>query len=189
MTIETVYEILEYAEMDITLDMANGIYSGIVYDTGRLSFSNTTSRDMYICSKMIDVGVEPAEITNRMFFENSFDALRAIGRGLANMEQYLDGAVIVIYLDKETMDTNNQGEIEELANYSVAIRGGKIGLFIREIKPNFHKVSFRSKCDVDVNQIAKKFNGGGHARAAGCRLDGSKDEILHKILTEIAKEL
>ncbi len=105
------------------------------------------------------------------------------------MESHLDGAVIVVYLSFNEMNNNHSGEVEELANYSVAIRGGKVGLFIRETKPGFHKVSFRSKSDVDVNKVAKAFDGGGHIRAAGCRFDGSKEEMLPKILEEIKKQL
>ncbi len=188
-TTQLIYEIIELAGIEIDRELARAVYTGIVYDTGRFSFSNTTARDMYICGKMIDYGVEPSDITNRIFFENSFDALRTIGAGLATMESHLDGAVIVIYLDYEAMSRNHQGEIEELANYSVAIRGGKLGLFVREFKPGFHKISFRSKGNIDVNEIAKVFNGGGHTRAAGCRIEGGKDEVINKVLAEIKKRL
>lgn len=188
-TTHLVYEIIETLDMPVSVEMAKAIYTGIVYDTGRFSFSNTTARDMYICAKMIDAGVNPFEITDRIFFSSSFKALQTIGTGLANMENYLDGQVIVIYLRHNEMKNNHQGEVEELANYSVAIRGGKVGLFIRETKPGFHKVSLRSKCDVDVNAVAKKFGGGGHTRAAGCRFEATKEEILQKLLAEIKKYL
>jgi len=188
-TTQLVYEILDLSEMNVGLEEAKAIYTGIVYDTGRFSFSNTTARDMYIGSKLIELGVSPSDITERIFFSSSFKALQTIGTGLANMESYLSGEVIVIYLSHEEMKNNHQGEVEELANYSVAIRGGKVGLFIREAKPGFHKVSFRSKSDVDVNKVAKAFGGGGHKRAAGCRFEASKEEILHKILEEIKKQL
>ena len=188
-TTQLVYEIIDQAKITFDLDLAQAIYTGIVYDTGRFSYSNTTSRDMYICGEMIDAGVQPSKINDRIFFENSFEAIRTIGKGLSEMENYLDGAVNVIYLDHSTMSRDRNGEIEELANYSVAIRGGKVGIFIREIRPRFHKISLRAKADIDVNQIAKKFNGGGHTRAAGCRLDGTKREVIEKILAEIKKQL
>ncbi len=184
-TTHLIYEVLEHYDVPLNRDYANAIYTGIVYDTGRFSFSNTTARDMYIGGKMIALGVDPAEINNRLFFENSYNALRTIGQGLANLESYFDGAVNIIYLDYKAMNTEHQGEIEELANYSVAIRGGKVGLFIREVKPGFHKVSFRSKDNVDVNQVAKAFDGGGHARAAGCRIEGTKDEVIKRLLAEL----
>lgn len=188
-TTQLVYEIIDLAKMEIDLNLASAIYTGIVYDTGRFSFSNTTARDMFICGRMIEIGVDPAEINNRIFFENSFAALRTIGKGLASMESYLNGAVNIIYLDHESMQSNHQGEIEELANYSVGIRGGQVGLFIREAQPGLHKVSFRSKGKVDVNQVAKAFNGGGHTRAAGCRIQGTKDEVTKLLLAEIEKRL
>jgi phosphoesterase RecJ-like protein len=186
---QLVYEIIEVSGVDINSDMAKAIYSGIIYDTGRLSFSNTSSRDLYICGRMIDLGVNPSEITNRIFFENSFEALRTIGKGLATMENYLDGQVNIIYLDNEMMKGNHKGEIEELANYSVAVRGGKVGVFIREIKPGFHKVSLRDKYGINVNRVAKAFDGGGHIRAAGCQIEGSKEEVITKLTNEIAKWL
>ncbi len=186
---QLVYEILDQAKVAIDLELAKAIYTGIVYDTGRFSFSNTTSRDMYICGKMIDAGVKPAKINDRIFFEISFEAIRTIGKGLAEIENYLDGDVNVIYLDHTTMSRNYHGEIEELANYSVAIRGGKVGLFLREIRPRYYKVSLRAKADIDVNKVARKFNGGGHTRAAGCRLDGTKREVIEKVLAEIKKQL
>jgi phosphoesterase RecJ-like protein len=144
---------------------------------------------MLIGGKMIDLGVDPAEINNRIFFENSFSALRTIGAGLANLESYFNGAVNIIYLNYEQMNSEHQGEIEELANYSVAIRGGQVGLFIREVKPGFHKISLRSKSHVDVNRVAKAFDGGGHTRAAGCRVEGTKEQVIQKILGELKKHL
>lgn len=184
-----VHEVVEVSGMKIDIDLAETIFTGIIYDTGRFSFSNTTSRDLYVCSRMVEIGVKPSEITNKIFFENSFSALKTIGKGLYSLEKYLDGAVNVIYLGYDDMQNSDQSEIEELANYSVAIRGGKVGLFVREVKPGFHKVSFRSHSNVDVNKVAKAFDGGGHSRASGCRLDGSKEEILPKIIAEIGKQL
>lgn len=188
-TTHLIYEIIEEAGMKMDKSYAEAIYTGIVYDTGRFSFSNTTSRDMFIGGKMIDLGADPEQINNRLFFENSFHALRTIGKGLANLESYFDGAVNIIYLDYESMNSSDQSEIEELANYSVAIRGGQVGLFIREVKPSFHKISLRSKGPVDVNQVAKSFDGGGHARAAGCRIEGTKNEVIEMILKVVSDHL
>jgi phosphoesterase RecJ-like protein len=186
-TTQLIFDIVDQAGIPIDVELAKAIYTGIVYDTGRFSFSNTRAHDMFIGGKMIERGISPSEINNRIFFENSFNALRTIGRGLSTLESYFEGKVNVIYLDYLDMNNGYQAEIEELANYSVAIRGGEVGLFIREIKPGLHKVSFRSKSDVDVNQVAKAFDGGGHARAAGCRIEGDKQEVLDRVLAELRK--
>ncbi len=188
-TTAMVYEIIAHSGVEVDRELAKAIFTGIVYDTGRFAFSNTTARDFYIASRMVECGANPSEISDIIFFENSIDALRTIGKGLSSMESYLNGAVVVVYLDYETMRTSNPHEIEELTNYSVAVRGAKVGLFVREIKPRFHKISLRSKSNVDVNKVAKAFNGGGHARAAGCRINGDKEEVIRKLLEEIEKHL
>lgn len=184
-----VYEVIAKSGISINQDLAECIFTGIIYDTGRFSFSNTTARDLYVCSKMVEIGVKPSEIANRIFFQNSFNALKTIGKGLHSLENHLHGAVNIIYLGYADMAQNDQSEIEELANYSVAIRGGKVGLFIREVEPGLHKVSFRSHSHVDVNRVAKNFDGGGHSRAAGCRIRGSKNEIIDQILQVIKEQL
>jgi phosphoesterase RecJ-like protein len=186
---QLVYELIEATDVKVDLPLAEAIYTGIVYDTGRFSFSNTTARDHIICGKMVQIGVDPAEITSKIFFEHSFESVKTIGRGLSSMESYLDGRVNVIYLGLAAMTQNHQGEIEELANYSIGIRRGKVGVFIREIKPRLHKISFRSKDEVDVNHIAKSFGGGGHIRAAGCRIEGTRKSVVNKIIAEISKQL
>ncbi len=188
-TAAMIYVIINTAHIEFDLPLAQAIYTGILYDTGRFSFSNTKSRDLLVASEMVNLGVVPAEITNRIFFENSFESLKTIGAGLSSLENYLNGAVNVIYLNFSQMAGQNQNEIEELASYSTAVRNGQVGLYIREIEPDFHKISLRSKSNVDVNLIARVFSGGGHIRAAGCRIHGTKQEILPKILAEIEKQL
>ena len=44
-----VHEVVEASGQIIDLTMAEAIFTGIVYDTGRFSFSNTTARDLYVC--------------------------------------------------------------------------------------------------------------------------------------------
>ncbi|RLD09384.1 hypothetical protein DRI50_12205, partial [candidate division KSB1 bacterium] len=100
-TTAMVYELYVQSGIKINLDMAKALYTGILYDTGRFSFSNTTARDYSIAAEMLKIGVRPAEITNRIFFESSFDALKTIGKGLFSLESHLNGLVNSIYLNQD----------------------------------------------------------------------------------------
>ena len=62
-------------------------------------------------------------------------------------------------------------------------------MFVYEKSTGVFKVSMRSEDDVDVSAVAQSFGGGGHAKAAGCTVEGSKKEILDKIIVEISKQL
>ena len=188
-TTSMVYELFIQSGISIDLDMARALYTGILYDTGRFSYSNTTARDYSIAAEMLKIGVRPSEIAGRIFFENSFEALKTIGKGLFSLERHLDGLVNSIYLSRDDLNAQDPSEIEELANLSVSIKGGDTGLFIREIKPDFHKISLRSKNKIDVNQVAKVFDGGGHKRAAGCRIAGKRQYVITALLAEIQKQL
>jgi len=188
-TTSMVYELYKQSGLKIDLEMAKALYTGILYDTGRFSYSNTTERDYAIAAEMVSLGVKPAKITNRVFFENSFDAFRTIGKGLFSLERHLDGKVCSIYLSHSDLEGQDQSEIEELANYSVSVRGADVGLFIREIKSDFHKISLRSREIVDVNRVARAFEGGGHVRASGCRIAGTRNTVIEYLLQEIVKQL
>ena len=115
--------------------------------------------------------------------------MKTLGYALANMKVLLDGKLSVIFIPLEIMETNNHAEIEELANYSVAIQGVEVGIFVREVQPHYYKMSFRSKGNVNVNSIAKVFGGGGHMHAAGARYTGQYIELEQKIASEVQKFL
>jgi phosphoesterase RecJ-like protein len=188
-TSQLIYELVMAAEFSMDRNMAEIIFTGIMYDTGRFSFSNTSQRDFQIAADLLLYGVKPHEIANRLFFTNSFTSMKTLGYALSHMELILDGRISLIHLPHSIMVSNNQGEIEELANYSVAIKGVEVGLFIREVEPNYFKVSFRSKGRINVNTIAKTFGGGGHTHAAGARFSGKYADLRKRIEEEFRKYL
>lgn len=72
------------------------------------------------------------------------------------------------------IDINNSKEdTDGIVNYTRNIEGVEVGIFYKEVKINEYKVSLRSKRFVDVADIAQKFGGGGHKRAAGFTYFGS----------------
>ncbi len=188
-TSQLVYEVVSKYGIEMDEALATQLFTGIMYDTGRFSFSNTRQRDFEIAAHLLQYGVIPSEIANRLFFENSYESMKIIGYGLANMESVLDGKLAIIFLPLDIMEQNNHSEIEELANYSVSVRGVEVGLFIREVKPNYFKISFRSKGRVNVNAIARIFGGGGHLHAAGCRFTGTYQQLREQLIQEVEKHL
>ncbi len=188
-TSQLVYEVVQESRVELDDALATQLFTGIMYDTGRFSFSNTRQRDFEIAANLLKFSVRPHEIANRLFFDNSFQSMKIIGYGLANMQTFLNGKLAIIHLPLEVMKQNNHSEIEELANYSVAVRGVEVGLFVREVKPNYFKISFRSRGRVNVNAIARVFGGGGHLHAAGCRFTGTYPDLQQRLIQEVEKHL
>jgi phosphoesterase RecJ-like protein len=188
-TSQLIYDIIEAGKVPLNRDLAEILFAGIMYDTGRFSFSNTRQRDFEITAILTGYDIKPHVIANHLFFTSSFESIKTLGYALDNMEVFLDGRTSIIYLPNEMMLNKNHAEIEELANYSVAIKGVEVGLFIREIEPGFFKVSLRSRGKANVNSIAKIFGGGGHAHAAGMRYRGQYQDLKQKLVKEVSHHL
>jgi phosphoesterase RecJ-like protein len=188
-TSQILYEIIDQSKLPISAELASLLFSGIMYDTGRFSFSNTRSRDFEISAVLVKKGAVPSDIANYLFFNNSFLSMKTLGYALANMESLYEGKLSVIFLPLDIMKNNIHAEIEELANYSVAMKSVEVGLFIREVEPGYFKISFRSKGKVNVNRIAKLFGGGGHMHAAGARYNGNFKDLREKIKEAVKEKL
>ncbi|RMH64057.1 MAG: bifunctional oligoribonuclease/PAP phosphatase NrnA [Calditrichaeota bacterium] len=184
-----VYEWLEAGAVRLNKSLADALYTGIISDTGRLSYSNTRARDLEICARLVEAGVEVEAITNQLFFNNPYKALRVVGLGLVKMQQALDGRLAYTTLPLAALQGVDQSDLEELANYPVSVRGAKVGAYIREIEPDFYKISLRSRSRTDVRKVAQEFNGGGHYHAAGCRFKGTKQALLDKLISAVEKQL
>jgi bifunctional oligoribonuclease and PAP phosphatase NrnA len=78
---------------------------------------------------------------------------------------------------------------DEFINYPRSIDTVEVAFFFRELPDGRWKVSFRSKERVDVAALASQFNGGGHARAAGCTLEGSLREVRERVHSAVQKVL
>jgi phosphoesterase RecJ-like protein len=188
-TSQILYELIRQAEIAMTSDLATLIFTGIMYDTGRFSFSNTRQVDFKIGADLVKYGANPKDIANRLFFNNSFNSMKILGYALSTMKSFLDGKLCIIHLPLEKIKDQNQGELEELANYSVGIEGVEVGIFVREVEPDFFKISFRSKGRINVNLIAGQLGGGGHDHAAGARYSGNIHELTEKLKKLVSNTL
>ena len=184
-----IYEILSRSKIVFEKELATLLLSGIMYDTGRFSFSNTRQRDFEIAANLTGAGANSNQIASHLFFNNSFESLKTVGYGLANMQLRLNGKVCVISLPLELIHHSKRIDTDELSNYSLAIKGVEVGLFVRQFEENVTKVSFRSRGVVDVKKGARNFGGGGHLHAAGCRTNAKPESLIEEILIEIQKQL
>lgn len=184
-----VYELAVAAPVEIDLPLAEAIYTGIVYDTGRLSYANTRAFDLQACAHLISLGVQPKKVTNNIFMNYKCKTLQVLGQGLKNIMQYANGKITIIHLSLADMGSVDMAELEELAAYSVSVRGTEVGVYIREIEAGEFKLSLRSKNDADVRSVAQQFDGGGHYHAAGCSFKGSYADLITVLVPKLKEIL
>jgi len=80
---------------------------------------------------------------------------------------------------------DTEGLVDEVRQ----LEGTVAALLIREFDSGW-KLSLRAKRrDLDVGAIAGEFGGGGHRAAAGCRINGSEDEVCRVIEESFGRAL
>ena len=76
-------------------------------------------------------------------------------------------------------------DLEGIIEHARSIRGTEVALLFREMKEGSTKVSFRSTGDVNVNEIARAFGGGGHAKASGALIGGRIETVVPRVLDAV----
>jgi phosphoesterase RecJ-like protein len=184
-TVEIVYTLFSQWNIPLSPETATLIYTGIMSDTGKFVFPNTTYRSLSICAEMVKHGAKPDVIASNLYFRNSIDTLKALAAALNTLEFYCDGAISSIHLSCKDLTQNGEVDTEGFVDYLLTIEDTEVVFFMLEEKEDFYRVSFRSKRKVDVNEVSKYFNGGGHSRASGCCIEGKLDDVKNRILNRI----
>jgi bifunctional oligoribonuclease and PAP phosphatase NrnA len=184
-TAELIYDFITDLgdEALIDIHIAESVFTGLVTDTGSFKFS-TNPRTYEIASKLKNIGLDDYSIQNHIF--NSLDPkqLKILGHCLANrMELVLSGKAAIMHLTKEDYKQFQiqRGDTEGIINYMLMMKSVVLAAFVME-QPTIIKLSFRSKDQVNVQQMATShFNGGGHKNAAGGHAYAKLNDVLEKL--------
>lgn len=168
---EIIFDLLGQMNVTITRDIAIALYTAITTDTGSFRFECTTPRTMEVGAKLLAVGIPHQEIARKVFDERPMNRLRLIERALATMESHFDGRVVLMSLrDKDFTELNlPDKDTGDIVNYGLAPKEAEVSMILKEHEGKI-RVSIRTKRKVDAGLFAEVFQGGGHARAAGCTL-------------------
>lgn len=184
-TAELVYDFLVDLGLDKYIDsaVAEALYTGILMDTG--SFRYATNPHVFeIAAALKKIGMDDYMLQIRLFNSMTEKQLKLLGHCLANrLEMLSEYQTGIIWLDKEDYKTwaIGRGDTEGIVNYILMVRNMKMAVFISE-QQNITKLSFRSKGNVNVQEICHQyFNGGGHRNAAGGQLKASIEETIAKV--------
>ncbi|QGT99215.1 hypothetical protein SYNTR_0622 [Candidatus Syntrophocurvum alkaliphilum] len=186
-TAEIITNLIPLLNVDITKDIANALFTGIVMDTGSFQYSNTTSETLKIASYLIDSGVEQEKVRINLFESKSHKEVLLLRKSLQSLKVSSDGKIAWMQLSIDDIKELDVKDLhpEGIINHTRSIKGVEVGILFRETSPGIVKVGFRSKSAIDVAQIAKKFGGGGHEKAAGARLEGRLDDVKSKVLNSV----
>jgi bifunctional oligoribonuclease and PAP phosphatase NrnA len=186
---ELIYEIIKSLGLAFDSDMAINLWTAIATDTGFFRYSNTSHDAMRIAGEMIDHGASPYDSAVAIYESESVERLRLIQRTLETLDVTTDGRFgsVVITLNTLKETGAHPTMTDRLVDYPRRLKGVEVAASIKERAPGSWRVSLRSKGAIDVAAVCRQFDGGGHAKAAGCSMEGSLEEVRSK-LTEAVEQ-
>lgn len=191
-TAELVYLIIAEMNVAVTLEIAKCIYAAINTDTGSFQHSNTTRRTHQIVTELYSIkGFNASEITDLLYKRQSIPSMRLEGCIIEGMKTYNDGALAIGCVTQEMLKATGatMSDSEGVVQKILGIEGAEVACLLKEDAPERIRASLRAQSYINVAEIAIKFGGGGHIRAAGCTLNCNIEEALEKISQAIILEL
>ena len=173
----------------ITKPIAAALLTGIVTDTLGFRTSNTNPEALRLCAKLMELGADLPDLYMRSLVKKSFPAAKYWGSGLLNLEQKNGIVWTALTLEDRKRAGYGGNDDADLINMVSSIDGNKVGMIFVQQHDRHVKISWRAlEPDVDVSKVAKHFNGGGHAAAAGADIPGDLAEIQPLVL-RITREI
>ncbi len=189
-TAEIVRDVLRELGVPLTPAIAAALYVGLVTDTGRFQYTNTTPKSLRLAAELVEAGADVHGIFRHVYETVQFAKLKLLARALERAQLFEGGRLVVSYLLRDDFADVGAEEpySEGIIDYLRAIEGSEMVALIRE--PPRHegparRISLRSSHDeVDVSAIARAAGGGGHRQAAGFSSELTIEEIIDFIRRE-----
>jgi phosphoesterase RecJ-like protein len=189
---ELVFYFCEHMGLKRTERSREAIYTGLLFDTGNFRFSNTSHRVHEIAATLIEEGIVPEQMYQKVFEHGTFERMKLFGMALSSLQSDCDGQLIWIQVTNEMFAESGAvpSDVEGFADMVRTIQGSKMVFMFRDTPDGIVKASLRSKTDeIDVQALAKKFGGGGHKRASGVTLQPPIEKAVEAVIAEARKLL
>jgi phosphoesterase RecJ-like protein len=194
-TAEIVWDLMHGLGVSPSVNIAEALYVGLITDTGRFMYQNTTARAHVMAAGLIDAGVDVNQIYRRVYEGVPYGKLALLARGLAKVERYDGGRLTMTELNTGDFQESGAEESysEGVVDHLRALQGTAVAALVRDRlgdADGMRKVSLRSGDDrVDVSAIARAQGGGGHRQAAGFSTALEWNKLVAFLREEIAEQL
>lgn len=186
-TASIVWRLIPLLGVDPSLEMATACYVGLMTDTGRFSYSNTSPSALHDAAAMIQAGADPSEAYRLVYESRTAASLALLGRTLSRITLANDGRVVYSWITDA--DLSETGALpEETENLVDAVRqtGGVEAVAFFKAGEDDVRVSLRAKtAAVDVSRVAHRFAGGGHRAASGATIAAPLDIAIARVLAAL----
>ena len=184
-----VYELARLLGVEIDMETATLLYVAICTDTGNFSYGNADSRVLRTASELVGYGIDIPRIIKTIYKERTIQELKLLGVAIDHTRLFSDGRIGVSYIRIEDFErcSITIDDTEELIDFIRDIYGVEIAMILKESEEGKFRISFRSNSYADVAGLAALFEGGGHSRASGGRIEGELEDAIQRLVEKAEK--
>jgi phosphoesterase RecJ-like protein len=194
-TAEIIWELMGGLGVRPAQDVAQALYIGLITDTGRFMYENTTPRAHLMAAELIEAGVDVAAVYRHLYEDMPAGRLALLALALSQVQRFDSGELTLTLLSAADFERAGAEEShsEGIIDHLRALRGTKVAALVRELqngeRKGQHKVSLRATDDdIDVSVIARAQGGGGHRRAAGFSTTLELGELITFLRESVAAQ-
>ncbi len=194
-TAEIVWRLAKELGAELTPEIARQLYVGLITDTGRFMYENTTPEAHQMAAELIEAGVEPHSVYSRIYESLPLERITLLQRALATIRRLDGGTITMLHLTAEDFEQTGavENDSEGIIDHARAVEGTAVAVLVRELtgdRAGKRKVSLRATDGrVDVSEIARGFGGGGHRQAAGATTELDLDTLTETIRERVRAQL
>ena len=191
-TSEMVWRLVRHAKWSLDRASAEALWVGVVTDTGRFAYDQTSPRTLRCGADLLRYGVRTAWINDRLFGAFDRRVLELKRRAFQTLEFWLDGRVAAITLTREDFAAAGctKADAEDIIEIPRSLRNSGVALFFYQAgEEQVTRLSIRTREPLDATQLALRYGGGGHARAAGCTIHAPLDVARAQVKKQVEEWL
>jgi phosphoesterase RecJ-like protein len=189
-----VMQLYKALEVEMTYEIADHIFFGLATDTGFLKFIGPyRGETFHLMGELVELGVSPNDIFNRMEGGNSFVSQQFLGRLLLRAQAQLDGRLMLVVEEPEDIAEFGTSErpSDSLYAHLLGVDDVEVVLYFKIVGKDVWELGFRAShsSSVDVGKLSATLGGGGHRKAAGATVNGALDQLQSRVLDMVREEL
>lgn len=184
-----VWRILRALGAPVDAFVARAVFTSLVTDTGWFRYSNTDAETLALASELVTLGANPTTLHAALFQRRPVGEPRALAAVLARLEYFAGGRLAVVEQPLGNGGAPTLDDGDPVLDLLRAVGAVEVVLYLREIERGNCKLSARSKTAFDVNQLARRFGGGGHVKAAGATIPGALAEVRSRVVAAAVEML
>lgn len=183
--------VLEALNIKINKEIGECLLTGIITDTGGFKYQGVSSETFQFVAWLMQAGVNVSNVYKKALQIKTKSSFELEKIAMNRLEFLEDGKIAFTYITKQDEISVNAepGDHEGIVEKGRDVEGVEVSAFLRQIEDKTYKVSLRANDYVNVSNVAMVFGGGGHVKAAGCKINGTPEQIKTTLVKVIKKHI